>query len=176
MDKKSYEKITVSDIAKKAGIARQTFYRNYTDKNDVLFEFFRNMLSADLLKIENVIKGEPDTIVLLFDYSYMHTQRERVKKILTCCNFETRIRRNLQQVLLHIIETFKDNLSSEDFVIFHHKLIYQLAGCFYVFFDWFINDSPTPVEHLVSMLNVINFPKTTQYHNIPNIMIRISEG
>jgi AcrR family transcriptional regulator len=29
MDEKPYDKITVSDITEKAGIARQTFYRNY---------------------------------------------------------------------------------------------------------------------------------------------------
>lgn len=65
MDKKPYGNITVSDIAKKAGIARQTFYRNYVDKHDVLYEFFYNMIDADLLKIENIIRGMPDTIVLM---------------------------------------------------------------------------------------------------------------
>jgi AcrR family transcriptional regulator len=45
MDAKPYSKITISDICEKAGIARPTFYRNYNDKDDIVFECFRKTLN-----------------------------------------------------------------------------------------------------------------------------------
>lgn len=35
---KDYEKITVTDITRKAGISRMSFYRNYKNVNEILFE------------------------------------------------------------------------------------------------------------------------------------------
>jgi AcrR family transcriptional regulator len=57
IDQKPYEKITVSDISKKAGIARQTFYRSYADKNALLLEYFAGMINTDLLETENSTGG-----------------------------------------------------------------------------------------------------------------------
>lgn len=38
MEQKSYDKITVTDITKKAGVSRMSFYRNFDSKDDVLFK------------------------------------------------------------------------------------------------------------------------------------------
>jgi AcrR family transcriptional regulator len=179
MDKKPYSKITVSDITEKAGIARQTFYRNYANKDAVLFEYFRGMINTDFLKKEHIIKGTPDTIVLMFNYAYMCTQRERVKKILARCNFVTDFVNNftleLRELLLSIVESYRGVFSPEDFLIFRYKLEHDVVGCFQVFFDWFVNDSPLPVEQIVSMLNSMNASEIGQHRNIPNILVRISE-
>lgn len=40
MSKMDYQKIKVTDIVKKAGISRSTFYCNYTDKDAVLQEIW----------------------------------------------------------------------------------------------------------------------------------------
>jgi AcrR family transcriptional regulator len=179
MDKKPYGKITVSDITQKAGIARQTFYRSYANKDAVLFEYFRGMVNADLLKIENIIKGSPDTIVLMYNYAYMCTQRERIKKILVCCNFLTdfvsKFALAVDELLVPIIESYRGAFSPEDFLLFRYKLKHDITGCFQVFHDWFLNDSPLPVEQIVSMLNSMNAFKIGRRRNIPNILVRINE-
>jgi AcrR family transcriptional regulator len=101
IDQKPYNKITVSDITKKAGIARQTFYRSYANKDAVLSEYFRGMIN--------------------------------------------------------------------------YKLEHDVVGCFQVFFDWFVNDSPLPVEQIVAMLNSMNVSEIGRSRNLPNILVRISE-
>lgn len=40
MDKKSYEEIRVSDIVKRAGVSRMTFYHYYEQKEDALADYF----------------------------------------------------------------------------------------------------------------------------------------
>jgi hypothetical protein len=70
---------------------------------------------------------------------------------------------------------YRDAFSAEDFLMFRYKLEYEATGCFRVFFDWFVNASPLPVEQIVSMLNTMNVSEIGQRGNIPNILVRISE-
>ncbi len=46
MKEKEYKDITVADIARKADLARMTFYRNYPDKDTVLLKRFVLILST----------------------------------------------------------------------------------------------------------------------------------
>ena len=43
MKKKPYRSITVKEIAERAGVARLTFYRNFTDKEDVLRAYLNRL-------------------------------------------------------------------------------------------------------------------------------------
>lgn len=39
MEHTPYSQLSITEIARKAGLARQTFYRNYQDKDDILFDY-----------------------------------------------------------------------------------------------------------------------------------------
>ena len=45
IDKKDFSAITISELVKKAGIARSTFYRNYESKEDIIRSSIRKTLS-----------------------------------------------------------------------------------------------------------------------------------
>jgi AcrR family transcriptional regulator len=176
MDKKPYDKITISDITEKAGIARQTFYRNYDDKDDVLYEYARDTMNTDFVSIEkNNDSKKLDAIVLVFNYNYMIKHRKELKKILSVVNIENRILRAMQEFPLSLIKLFKDRVSNEEYVIFRYKICYQITGCFRVFLDWFLNDRSLPVDKFVSMINSMTIPHETFYRNIPNIVVRINK-
>ena len=167
MDEMSYNKITVSDISEKAGIARTTFYRNYNDKDDVVSEYIIKTFSTELLNT--------DTIVLWFDYKYMITHKKNLKKILSTVDIENRINRDGQKFPISFLKHYKEKLTVEEYLICRYKLCYQITGCLSVFFDWFINDMPLPIENVVAMLNAMNIPKTIQYRNIPSILVRLKD-
>ena len=38
MEQHSYDQITVTDITKKAGVSRMSFYRHFDSKDDVIFK------------------------------------------------------------------------------------------------------------------------------------------
>lgn len=42
MEQKDYEDITITDIAKKAGVSRMTYYRTYSSKEDILIQYFND--------------------------------------------------------------------------------------------------------------------------------------
>ena len=49
MEKKPYEEITITDIAKKAGVSRMSYYRLYKSKDDILIQYF-NEVFEELLE------------------------------------------------------------------------------------------------------------------------------
>ncbi|MGK0389875.1 MAG: AcrR family transcriptional regulator [Maribacter sp.] len=57
-----FEKITISRLTKKAGIARQTFYRNYADIKDILEERHQQIISKS---IDLLMKQEDFTLIKL---------------------------------------------------------------------------------------------------------------
>lgn len=177
MDEKPYDKITVSDITEKAGIARPTFYRNYSDKADVIFEYLMNSFNAELLSMEQTGKtAGQHNIVLVFDHKYMIKHQKNLKKILSTADIENRISRDIQKYPLSFIEQYKNKLSPNEYLICRYKIFYQISGSLRILFDWFINNMPLPVENLIAMLNAMNTPKTIQYRDIPGIILRTKNG
>jgi AcrR family transcriptional regulator len=176
MDKKPYDKITVSDITEKAGIARQTFYRNYDHKDDVIFEYARNTIMTDLVSIEKMeAPGKRNDIVLVFNYKYVIKRRKELSKILSIIEIENRILRSMRDFPLFLTRHFKDTLSKEEYAIFRSIILYQIAGSLRLFLDWFVNDMPVPMDTFISMINAMNVPKITIYRNIPTIIIRVNK-
>jgi hypothetical protein len=174
MDEKPYDKITVSDISEKAGIARPTFYRNFDDKDDVIFEYLMHSVNIELLNSEKAGKGDkPNNIILTFDIAYMIKHQKNIKKIILTADIENRIQQELQKYPISLIESYKKQLSVEEYLICRYKICYQITGSLRIFFDWFVNNMPMPVEKFVSMINTMNIPKTIQYRNIPGIEVRI---
>ena len=47
MEQQDYHSITITDIAKKAGVSRMTYYRTYSSKEDILIQYF-NKISEEL--------------------------------------------------------------------------------------------------------------------------------
>jgi predicted transcriptional regulator len=176
IEKMPYNKITVSDICEKAGIARPTFYRNYKDKDDIAREYLLNVFSTELLNIEEIKKDDKqNTIVLMLDYRYMISNQKNLKKILSNVDMVKHIYHEGQMFPISFLEHYKKKLSTEEYLICRYKLCYQITGCLMVFFDWFINDIPISVENIVLMLNAMNIPKTIQYRNIPSIVVRMKD-
>jgi AcrR family transcriptional regulator len=171
MDEKPYNKITVSDIADKAGVARPTFYRNYDDKHDVVYDYLMNTFSTELLNDE---KGDrQDAIVLIFDNKYMIRHQKNLKKILSTADIENRIFRDLQKYPMSLIERYRKRLSAKEYLICRYKICYQITGSLRILFDWYINGMPMPIEKLIPMLNAMNIPKTVLYRHIPGVVVRL---
>jgi len=177
MDGMPYKKITVSDICDKAGVARPTFYRYYDDKDDVLFEYLLKTINIELLNIEKAKNDDKqDNIVLMFDYKYMIKYQKNLKKILLITDIENRITREMLEFPMSIMKHYRKKFTAQEYLICRYKLCYQITGTLRLFFDWFVNDMPLPVENIVTMLNAMNIPKTIQYRNIPSIVVRLKDG
>ncbi|MDO4338529.1 MAG: TetR/AcrR family transcriptional regulator [Eubacteriales bacterium] len=67
MEQNDYQSITVTDIAKKAGVSRMTYYRTYSSKEDILIQYF-NSLAHDFMQ---EIKSRPDITLHQFAVHFL---------------------------------------------------------------------------------------------------------
>ncbi|MCL2834616.1 MAG: TetR/AcrR family transcriptional regulator [Treponema sp.] len=169
-DEMPYSKISVSDIVKKAGIARQTFYRNYKDKDEVILQYFSNVFANEMLNMENSAKN---TINLTFNIQYMVKQQGNLKKMLSSPGILNLFKSRLNEWLDSLSKQYKNRLSQDNRQINHYKIIYQITGILDVIMDWFKNDMPIPVEQLLKLLNCLTVDTRAKYPNVPNIQIWI---
>lgn len=69
MEKKSFQDITVTEIAHTAGVSRLTFYRNFDSKLDILETYLQNSFETYLAELEQTqIKSLKDALALCFCY------------------------------------------------------------------------------------------------------------
>jgi len=52
MEQKEYKYITVTDIARKSGVSRMTYYRTYSSKEDILVQHFRKIAKQMVTRAE----------------------------------------------------------------------------------------------------------------------------
>ena len=177
MDEKPYDKITVSDIVEKAGIARQTFYRNFKDKDEVIVKYFSNIFNSELLTVENTSgKDNQDNIVLTFNIKYMVNNRANLKKLLTIVGIENLFTNSFYEWQNLLISHKKNKLNKEAQIVYRYKIFYQITGILIVIMDWFRNDMPISVDNLVKYLNYFTIDTKPLYANVPNIKIQIIDS
>jgi hypothetical protein len=177
MEQKPYEKITVSDIVDKAGIARQTFYRNFKDKDEVIVKYFANIFNSELLSLESTSeKDKKDNIVLTFNIKYMVTHQKSLKKLLTIVGIKELFTDSFNEWQNLLFSQRKNKLNKEAQLAYQYKIYYQITGIIIVIMEWFINDMPIPVNNLVKLLNFFTVDTSTFYTNVPNIKIKIIDS
>ncbi|MDR0442105.1 MAG: TetR/AcrR family transcriptional regulator [Treponema sp.] len=174
IDEKPYDKITVSDIINKAGIARQTFYRNYKDKDEVVMRYFSNIFNNEMLIVEsNSEKDKPDNIILTFNIKYMVNHRTNLKKLLTIVGIENLFADSFSEWQNLLISQKKNKLTREAQIAYRYKIFYQITGILIVIMDWFKNDMPVSIDNLMKLLNFYTVDTKSLYTNVPNIKIKL---
>jgi AcrR family transcriptional regulator len=174
MDEKPYSKITVSDITEKAGIARQTFYRNYKDKDEVIIKYFVKIFNSEMLEVENISdRNKQDMIVLTFNIKYMIEHKTNLMKMLSIVGIEDIFTDSFTEWQNFLFNQKKSRLSPEARLVYRYKLFYQITGILVVIMDWFKNNMPITVENLARLLNHFTVETKANHVNVPNIKIRM---
>ena len=69
LKEKEYKDISISELCNKAWVSRCTFYRNYKDMDDIIYQYFmresKNWWEANY---STFLKGEKNVSVSLFEY------------------------------------------------------------------------------------------------------------
>jgi AcrR family transcriptional regulator len=171
LDKKAYGKITMGDIAKKAGIARQTLYLMFKDKNDIVSYFLTESADSGLLSIER--KTEPqDVIQISFNNEFVARHYGVLKKMLADDYIHDLITHLTREKVFGIIECYKAALPPREYALCRYKLAYQIAGCLTVLTDWLKTGMPQSTDDLIAMLNAMARPEEKTWRHLPNIEIR----
>lgn len=80
MKKEKFENITVTDISKKAGVNRITFYRNFNSKEEVL-KCYLDSITDNFIKTSKILYT-PDNFQSYIIYLFTHLERYKAIGIL----------------------------------------------------------------------------------------------
>lgn len=143
--KKPYDDIKIANITDEAGVARQSFYRNYDSKDDIIIKYFESMIDEYINKVV-LLYSEGK----LSDYSNVYTLffemlLKRKSEILTLKNA------SLSLLLYNVmwqygsrLETFfkKSNIIRISDEYTEYLMKYQFGGAITLIIEW-INDDMT---------------------------------
>ena len=84
LDEKPMDDITISELTQMAGISRMTFYRNYSCKEDILSEHFKDVLKQYKLDMGDEFgKGNYyDKKNIIHCFQYFYEQKEFLESVI----------------------------------------------------------------------------------------------
>ncbi|GHU86966.1 hypothetical protein FACS189476_01460 [Spirochaetia bacterium] len=153
MKKVPYAKIGVSDIIKKAGLARQTFYRHYKTKDDVIIQFLEHCFAPADPESKDINKG----YVYLMSLPLKNiTRYSAILKMILNSEAEYLVYRQYEKWEIHMLNLFNDTLAAEENIYVRYRLLFSIAGSSRIICDRIKNNMPMPVENLIEWLRVKN--------------------
>lgn len=144
LKKKEYKKISITEICKKAGVTRMSFYRNFESKEDILLKKVRYVTDSFLK--ESFISYKNDTISSYFVKLFTHMQQQ--KELCTALN---------KAGLIHVIKDEFDRvfLNTYKQEYDEYKSLFLAGGIYNVFLFWFLNDCRDNPQILAERLDDI---------------------
>ena len=136
-----YDKITISDITKKAGFSRMTFYKYYQTKTDALIDYLNELISDYLQAC-----ATEQNIGNFFDETH-------ILHALTFFDQYANFFLTLQKAhLYHLIIDAINNFMLKHVYPFFNRSVYELyyysGALLNVFLNWEIDNKKEPVEKL----------------------------
>lgn len=150
MEAKEYTQISITDIAKKAGVSRMAYYRNFDTKKDIL-EYYFDRSCHELYQRHNPATDKPFLKNLL---QYIYTFFVEKQAVVTALK-----KANLTNLLLAYFDqiVYEGTRISLEVSTTHptpHKYhLYFFSGAFYNFFmKWFDNGMQESYEEIVEIV------------------------
>ena len=151
IEEKNYADISITELTERADIARQTFYRNYDSKDDILLSKLDEIRDEYLIKVQSNLETKHDPN---WDFE--------VNQMINLWQRNEALFKGLQKAGLafHALEKI-----TEIFSLFHMKVqnlqkldekhqylvAYLSGGVYMVINKWFENEMNTPVELLTDL-------------------------
>jgi len=145
IEEKEYADINITELTQKAGIARQTFYRNYGSKDDIILSKMDEILDQYLYTAQKHLESKRDSN---WDFEvkamiYVWKQNGALFKAVHKAGLAHQALEKLA-ALFSRFHMKAQNLKELDER--HQYLVYYLAGGVYMVLNkWFEDESPPPM-------------------------------
>lgn len=151
MEKTAYDKISVSEICRKADLDRRTFYRNFDSKNDVLEQYI-SLLGAEYIKMFAAIDNPSNYTAAKVFFEFWSRHLYFIRNIKIC---------GLSDFIFQQFEKFTNEhtqlLIGEDArkLPIEYVFAYRIGGFWNVMLTWVADDvmlSPDEIASIVSRI------------------------
>lgn len=156
MQKKPFEKITISDIANVCGINRQTFYYHFQDKYDLLNQIFCNEVIvpfANDLTVDNWSKNLLNMLTVVSNNSKFYINALNT-------SYSSEFQKYMHRVSTKIFTEVIDDASGKRLIANNDKMFiaeffsYGIIGSVVAWVTKGIKESPEViVNHIVNLVN-----------------------
>lgn len=151
MKKKSFNKITIIELCELADLNRSTFYTNYEDINELLFDIhtdlFRSMseVLGSSRKASSESSYEEYTGKLIKIVKYLEKNKE-IFQLLLSNNEDNLFEKNLLDFYMNLYVTENDSY------IDRYIFMYHSIGSFSIVSQWLHDKTPCSSEELAKLL------------------------
>ena len=141
MEQKSLAEITITELVGKANVARASFYRNYTSKEDVLVTLIRDILDAFYKELDLSRNTFYTYENLLVSFQYFQKYRDYVLDL---------YHSGFTSILLEELNRFHENIEGTmpSSSVEKYELYIYIGALFNTALTWLADDSKIPVEEL----------------------------
>lgn len=148
---KDFESITVSDIVKKAGVSRMTFYHYFQDKTDALNNYLQEIINGYLEECPESL-----TVTKLFEI-------DRIRHALCYFDryayfFTTLDEIGLYYLLINAINEYMLLYVAPDYSGSVYELYFCAGALLNVFLQWEKGEKKEPVDEIVQILVSLTKP------------------
>lgn len=145
MKNKDYESITISDIVKKAGVSRMTFYHYFQTKTDALNYYLYEIIEIYLEECSRTIGIDTffDAVHIRHAFLFFDQYADF---------FLTLSRANLHSLMLHAINEYMLRFVDPMYPRSTYELYYYAGALLNVFLKWEENGKKEPADELVAVI------------------------
>ncbi|NOU94334.1 TetR family transcriptional regulator [Paenibacillus sp. LMG 31456] len=155
MEKKEYSHISITEIADRAGLARQTFYRNFQGKDEILLNYLEELMKGLWQDLEETSVINEEILVALFrnwrsniPSSLIHNIVTKDRKIRQLIHKS--ISDSFDELFVHIKKDRKES-ADDTYRLYAHKSL--SATVHLMLIEWTLNDFQMTPEEIGGMVS-----------------------
>ena len=156
LDEKTLDKITVTDIVKKADINRGTFYAHYDNVSDVVASLFQYGYEIITNSIHDLHEDSDfDMGIMLKQIQHFMEQNYDFYHKIFSSDINMKIYEELFNVLIAYILEHEDEISTVSHADFVFYTSFYAGGVIKLYRDWFIGNLPMTFDELTERCSVL---------------------
>lgn len=151
MEVKPYSEITISEIVKKAGVGRVTYYRNFKSKEDIIIQYFDIKKDEFKDRRRYDISEKDRHLSIIMDVFENFKEHKEIMKLITKAHIDFIY---LDYLNKNMVENFKDNFQNSN-----KYTPYIYAGALYnISMQWLKNDCQESIKDISLVMYDSVFP------------------
>ncbi|MDC7233505.1 MAG: TetR/AcrR family transcriptional regulator [Spirochaetales bacterium] len=147
MDKKDYSRITIKELTEYARVARRTFYKHFTNKDDVINYKISMIDKAFTKRLIETAPVNAEAYGVMF-FSFFKSYFTEIRALHRNNLFYTKVYYMYSDFMTEhpeIVEVYKINNSE-------YNIAYRFGGTFFMLTEWIDNGATVPVEEMAKYL------------------------
>ncbi|MCH1983260.1 TetR/AcrR family transcriptional regulator [Ruminococcus sp. OA3] len=146
MSEKPFEKITITELVKRSGVSRQSFYRNYHSKEETLADMCQNVMQSIAESIQESRYAD-DTYQWYYDLFSQIKENENTIRLLFAANMN---QNGFENIVLLFHRVYQASSTEQ----YYQMLAYE-GAVDTVIYNWFAGGMKESVEYMAGLCEQI---------------------